>query len=327
MNCLVTGAAGHVGCALVRELLMRGHSVTAYVRKTSDLRSLDGLDISCLYGDITDEAAVESAVACVDVVFHIAGIIDITSGHYKQLFDVNVNGTRLVADACLKHGKRLMYMSSVHAIPELPAGESMSEINEFSPDAINGNYGKTKAEATKYVCSLGEKGLDYTIVHPSGIIGPYEFRISSLGKMIISYMKGRLPSYIDGVYNFVDVHDVCSAAANAGFKEGISGECFLLTGHQVTVQQFMDMLHDITGVKPPLFKAPYILAVASAPVFEIYSKLTKTTPLFTPYAVRTLRSNGSFINEKARRLLDFETRPIYDTLKDTCDWFKENGYI
>ena len=326
MKCFLTGATGHVGCTLARELLSRGHSVVAYVRSTSDISSLAGLNIEYAYGDITDPFSMEPYIISCDIIFHIAGFVDIGSGNLDKLYNINVRGTKAVADLCLKHKKRLLYMSLVHAIHELPEGQTMREITDFSPDKIHGNYGKTKAEATAYVYSLKKNGLDFVIVHPSGIVGPYEYRISSLGQFIISYSTGKLPSYIDGMYNFVDVRDVCWATAEAAFRAR-SGECYLLTGECVSVRQLLDIMNDITGIKQPRIKTPYNLALWISPVFELCSKIAGKPPLFTPYSVRTLRSNGAFDNTKARTQLGFSPRPIYETVNDTYEWLKQNGKI
>ncbi len=326
MKCFVTGATGHIGCVLVAELVRQGHDVTALIRKTSDISLIDGLGISYAYGDINDEALIEECVSGVDIVFHLAAIIDIASGGYKKMYQTNVVGTKTVAETCLKNKKRLLYMSSVHAIPELKDNRCMTEISSFSPDHIYGNYGKTKAEATECVYSLIDKGLDCVIVHPSGVIGPFDRKPSNLGQFVISCAKGKLPAYIDGMYNFVDVRDVAETTIKAAMSN-VSGECFLLTGHNVAVKDLIDMVAEASGKKGPAIKMPYWFALSVSPFFELAAKITKKPPLFTVYSIKTLRSNCNFSSEKASRFFGFAPRPISQTIKDAYEWFFENGFI
>ena len=326
MRCLVTGATGHLGCSLVRALCRKGVEVVAYVRKSSRLEALSGLPISYAYGDITDQTALSCALLQCDVLYHIAGIVDIGVGHACEMERVNVGGAKLAADLCLAQQKRMVYMSSVHAIAELPMGQTMREVSSFSPTLVHGSYSKTKAEATAYVYGLTKEGLDAVILHPSGIIGPYEFRISNLGQFIISFARGKLPAYIDGMYNFVDVRDVAEAAINAGEKS-LPAQCYLLTGHIVTVKELFDMLSRITGRKAPAFKAPYFLARLAVPFAMLFSSVAKRPPLFTNYALSTLQSNPHFCSEKAKKELGFSPRPIYDTLSDTYLWLTAHHKI
>lgn len=326
MKCFVTGATGHVGCVLVRQLLELGHEVSIFVRKSSNLDPVNSLSVKIIYGELTDTDILSTVISNNDIVFHIAGMIHIGSGKYKQLYNINVNGTKTIADICLKYNKKLLYMSSVHAIRELPHGQVMKETRSFDPKPIAGTYGKTKAIATDYVLSLCKQGLDAVIVHPSGILGPYEYRMSNIGKFIRNYANGNIPAYIDGMYNFVDVRDVCAASINAAVSD-ISNECFLLTGSEVTVMDLLDILNKITKVKKPKLKVPYFIALISSFFSEWFCRLTRATMMFTPYSVKTLSSNGSFDNSKAKDMLKFNVRPVYETINDMYVWMKENNRL
>ena len=144
--------------------------------------------------------------------------------------------------------------------------------------------------------------------------------------MIISFSKGKLPAGINGKYNFVDVRDVCSATINAAFSS-ISQECFLLTGKEISVSEFFDMLHSITGKAKPRFNSPYYIALIIAPVFELISKISKEPPMFTYYSVKTLHSNCSFDNSKAKETIALHIRPVKETINDTYAWFRDKGYL
>lgn len=327
MKVLVTGATGHIGNVLVRALLKKGYDVTAFVRNMETLESLDGLNISLAYGDVRDINSLESAFKDIDVVFHLAGIIDIGNGNKKQMYEVNVNGTKNVVDTCKKmHVKKLIYTSSVHAIPPKPKGEIIEETKSFSPDLVKGTYAKTKAEATKYVLESNCKDLEAIITHPSGVIGPYEYITSNLGQLIIDCAHKKMGAYLDGGYNFVDVRDVADGLVSA-LEKGRAGECYILAGHYVTIKELMQYVQDITGVPAPKFKIARWFAYATGALSEIYYKIVKQKPLFTSYSVYTTGTNANFSIEKAKKELGYSPRDIKDTMVDTIYWMKENKKI
>ena len=224
MKVLVTGATGHIGNVLVRSLLKNGYDVTAFVRNKEKLNALDGLSVSFAYGDVRDIESLKMAFKGIDVVFHLAGLIDIGNGNKKQMYEVNVNGTKNVVNACKEMNvKKLIYTSSVHAIPTKPKGEIITETKTFSPDLVKGTYSKTKAEATKYVLEANSKDLEVIITHPSGVIGPYEYITSNLGQLIIDCAHRKMGAYLDGGYNFVDVRDVADGLVST-LEKGKAGE-------------------------------------------------------------------------------------------------------
>lgn len=325
MKCLVTGATGHIGCALVRQLLEEGETVSVFVLPSDDLSPLEGLDIEIIYGDVTNYPSVLSAVGQADIVYHLAGVIGIGSGQKKLMEKVNVRGVENIVRACMCTGvTRLIYTSSVHAIREQPNGQTISESYDFDPKTVKGAYAKTKAQATRIVLEAARRGLNAVIVHPSGVIGPFEYKLSNLGQLVLDFIRRRLKAYIDGGYNFVDVRDVASGIVLAG-KKGKCGECYILSGEQVSVKQLLDMLEEITKVRAPKVKLPYFFAKMTAPFAEVYYKIMRQKPLFTAYSVATLRSNSNFSNAKAVSALGWKPRPIQSTLRDTVGWLNAHG--
>lgn len=327
MKVLVTGATGHIGNVLVRSLLKNGYDVTAFVRNKEKLNALDGLSVSFAYGDVRDIESLKMAFKGIDVVFHLAGLIDIGNGNKKQMYEVNVNGTKNVVNACKEMNvKKLIYTSSVHAIPTKPKGEIITETKTFSPDLVKGTYSKTKAEATKYVLEANSKDLEVIITHPSGVIGPYEYITSNLGQLIIDCAHKKMGAYLDGGYNFVDVRDVADGLVSA-LEKGKAGECYILAGHYVTIKELIKYVQDITGVPAPKFKIARWFAYATGALSEIYYKIVKQKPLFTSYSVYTTGTNANFSIDKAKKELGYFPRDFKDTMVDTIYWMKENKKI
>lgn len=326
MKCIVTGATGHIGNVLVRELYEAGHQVTAVVLPHDECQMIEPF-ATILYGNILDQNFLRQAFQNAEVVFHLAGIVEIGTGRKKTIFKVNVEGTRNVIEAChFDHVRRLVYTSSVHAIPELPKTEIMSEVDHFDPKKINGLYGKSKAMATQLVLDQKETELEVVVVHPSGVIGPADYKLSNISQMFLDVLCGRLNAYLKGGYNFVDVRDVARGIRLAAEK-GRPGECYILSGYEVSVKQLLDEITELAGRKPIKTKLAFSFILAMSYLAELYYKVVRRKPLFTYYSVRVLNSNCRFSNEKAKKELGFTTRDIRTTIKDTKDFAIENFLI
>lgn len=324
---LVTGATGHIGNVLVRQLLERDKKVRALIHRDETLTALGGLKVEMVKGDVRNPDSLLQAFNGIDTVYHLAGVISILPGQNRLLHQVNVVGTQNTVKACLKTGvKRLVYTSSIHAIEEPPCGTVIDETLPCNPDKVPKGYGWSKAQATLAVLTGVEQGLDAVIVCPTGVIGPYDYKISEMGQLITDFVNGDLKAYIDGAYDFVDVRDVARGIILAGEK-GQSGECYILSGEQITVYGLLLLLQELTGVKAPSLKVPIWLAQIAARVTPLYYRLTRTKPRFTSYSIDVLCSNSVISSEKARRELGFATRPIRESIADAILWFKENGYI
>ena len=323
-KCVVTGATGHIGNVLVRELLARGKKVRALVLPNEDLTPIANLDVEIVYGDVTNREFLFSFFEKDDMVYHLAGLIDIVDVPYEKIYNVNVNGTKNVVDACIKNGvKRLVYTSSVHII-EPEKDKVLLEPTTFDDKNLVGNYAKTKAIATKYVIEKAKSGeIDAVVVYPSGVIGPNDYKISELGQVILDYMNEKLIAYVKGGYNFVDVRDVVNGIILAAEK-GKSGEGYILSGRYVTLKEMLSILNKKLKRK----KLPYKIALwfikMMVPLANLYYRTLHKKPVFTAYSLYTLNVNANFGNEKAKQELGYTTRPVEDTLFDTVDWFREN---
>lgn len=318
---LVTGAGGHLGSILVRRLLDQARKVRALVFPGEESYVPDSVEK--VTGDITDPSSLEpffdrSSYESA-VLYHCAAVITIASGEDKHAWNVNVNGTRNVLEQA-KNAQvdRMVYVSSVHAIPELPDSEVITEVDHFSPDLVSGAYAKSKAAAAQEVLEAASDGLNASIVHPSGIIGPGDKRLGNhMIRTILSMAEGKIPVSLAGGYDFVDARDVAEGML-ACEEKGRKGQCYILSGHYVTITNLLCGIRELTGKAGRCWEMPYGLAKAFAPVSEAVNHLFGVKkPLFTPYSIATLHSNGNFSHEKASRELGYSPRSLKDTLRDT----------
>ena len=324
---IVTGAAGHVGSTILRELKDRSDiEIYALVRAGGTKAKINSENIHYVIGNVKDRESLEGLFegAEGDIYFiHCAAIISIQRKVSKEIYDVNVKGVDNVIDACLKHNvKKLVHVSSVHAIPDLKKGETMKEIYEFSPDAVEGSYAKTKAEACKHIMeAIKEKGLPAVMVFPSGIMGPYDEGANHLIQMCIMHMKGKLPASVKGGYDFVDVRDVATGCISA-LEKGKIGECYILSNYYIKMTELLDMISDYKGLKH-LKTMPVWLAKFGAPFVEAYCKMKKIRPLYTLYSVNVIASNGHFSHEHATNDLGYNPRAMEEIVHDMCDYIEE----
>ena len=277
---VITGATGHLGNVLVRKLVSQNKKVRALILPGEDVASLEGLEIEKIEGDVRLPDSLRKAFEGADIVYHCAGIISILPGQQKKLYQVNVIGTRNVVNICLETKvKRLVYTSSIHALSEPAPGIVFDESREFNPENVLGEYSKSKALGTLEVLKGVEEGLDAVILCPSGIIGPYDYRVSEMGKLIVDFVKGKVKVYIDGAYDFVDVRDVVEGLILA-CEKGKKGDCYILSGQQISIRQLLKFLEEISGIKAPSFKIPQPLARAAGFFNVLYCNLIKIKPLF-----------------------------------------------
>ena len=321
-KCLVTGATGYLGTVLVRTLHEAKYEVTSLVKPGDDVSYVSRYS-QVRYADICDVGALERELAGVDIVIHLAGIIDITARNRSLIRRVNVEGTRIVAEICRKYHIKLIYCSTVHVLPCLPQGEAITESSEINPKKVHGTYSKTKAEATGIVLELTKSGLDAIVIFPSGVIGPYERRVSNIGQMIVDFLCGGLTAYLEGKYNFVDVRDVAKGICGI-IENWNSGERYILSGHEVTIERMLTEIAKASGKQMLRTKLPYWFVLGTSYFSEFYYFLLRKKPLYTHYSIQTLRSNCNFSNQKSRDAFGFIARPVEESLADMTHWIMEH---
>ena len=302
---IVTGANGFLGNNIIRKLEQDDNNeIRAFVLNGESIKSLEKLKCKIYYGDVTKKETLLPLFENIDgkevFVIHSAAVVYIKTKYNPLVYNVNVNGTKNIVDKVIETKAKLIYISSVHAIPEKENNDLIEEITDFNPDEVHGLYAKTKTEAAKYVMNaVKNKNLNACIIHPSGIIGPYDYGNSHLTELVREVSNGKLFATVKGGYDFVDVRDVAAAIITASKKDN-KGECYILSNRYITIKELSDLICDVQGIKKIKIVLPICLAKIIAPFFEAYYNLKKQTPLFTKYSLYTLSSNSNFSNKKAK---------------------------
>jgi dihydroflavonol-4-reductase len=321
----ITGASGHVGACLCRDLIKRGYNVKVLFHK--DDTGFKGLDIEIIKGDLLDKDSLGKLVRDSDAVIHLGAVISINGGNTANVIKTNVDGTRNILECSLESGiTRFIHFSSVHALESKPLDKQVDETRPLitSSKMI---YETTKAESERLVAKAVKSGLNAVVLNPSAIIGPCDYKPSYLGLAIMKIAQNKLPMLVPGGYNYVDVRDVSNAAV-AAITKGRSGERYILSGNWHSLKEISEMTAKITGGKTPKIVCPTSIAKLGVPFIKFYAKIFNEEPLYTYNSLNILKeSNKNISNLKAQKELGYSARPLYETLKDTLEWFKENGYM
>jgi dihydroflavonol-4-reductase len=327
---VVTGAAGYLGNTLIRMLNQQGTKPKAFLYPETDRRGLKGSHIVPVEGDLLDLSSLKQAFEGADTVYHCAAHISIVPGEEKQLYNINVKGTENVLTACSSTGVgRLVFVSTLEAMDWTQGKAIINETAGFHPENACIEYGKTKAEASLLVLSAVEQGLDAVIAVPTGFIGPGDYQISSMTSMILDFTAGKLPAYVGGGFNFIDVRDA-AAGVIAAAEKGRTGEAYILGGTYITIADLMENLEELTGKKKPSLKVPFVLANLAARFGEKRGKggtEENFKPKFTRDSLKVLKDGPRVDCEKAKKELNWAPRPIKETLKDTLEWLKAEGFL
>lgn len=254
---------------------------------------------------------------------HCAGIVSVASNPDPIIYTVNVEGTNNIIRKCREHNVgRLIYVSSVHVMPDIPKDHVITEGWYFSSDLVDGAYAKSKAIATNLVFDAARHGLNACVVFPSGIIGPGDFQGGSFTAMAKAFLKGKLPFAVRGGYDFVDVRDVASGILGCAMS-GKSGEGYILSGRYITIKEMLDIIGKAAGLRHRPLCLPLGLAKLAAPYYEKRCIRKKKPLFFTPYSIAVLGSNGYFSHKKASGVLSYKPRPIEETLRDMTEWLRQ----
>ncbi len=322
---LVTGASGHIGAALVRLLLERGVRVRALVH--ADARALADLDVETVAGDVRSPEDMRRAADGIDTCVHLAARISIVGDPDGQVREVNVDGTRVVVDACRSAGvRRLVHCSSVHAFVPPRGGLPLDEDAPLADGPGTPAYDRSKAAGHRLVQEEAREGLDAVVVCPTAVLGPYDFKPSHTGRMLLALAHGRMPAVVDGGFDWVDVRDVAAGLITAA-ERGRRGASYLLGGHWATVAELAGLAGRAGGFEPPAVAVPVGLARLGAPFALLWSRLRGTDPLFTPESLRALRTAPMVDSGRARRELGYDSRPLAETVRDGIEWMARAGML
>ena len=325
MKVAVTGASGHIGNCLVRELKKRGAEVKVLVHDFKN--DLDKLDVEIIQGNLLEPESLKLLCSGADVVFHLAAKITLDNRHPEKVIAVNLTGTKNMIDASLSAGvKKFIHFSSIDAFAKVRPGQILDEKCPLieTRDSI---YEITKAESEKLVLNAVNEGLDAIVLCPTAVIGPFDYRGSFLGDALKKIFTNRLPMLIAGGYNWVDVRDVADAAICA-VEKGRKGEKYILSGNYADLKALSELAGKITGKKTPTLIAPVFLAKLALPFLWFYYSIFNGKPIYTSQSLNLLINSPKNISfEKAGNELGYNPRPLKQTLNDTFNWYRENKFI
>jgi len=334
MKCFVTGASGFIGSNLVHELLARGHRVKALLHPGADERGLQGVKFDRVTGDILDRKLLERELAGCDWCFHVAASYRLWMRNYAPMYQINVEGTRNVLEAAGKVGcPKIVYTSTVGCIglPQRINGQYPPSTESEKPieGQLSCDYKRSKFQAEGVALELFRKtGLPVVIVNPSAPVGPGDLKPTPTGQIIVDFLNGRLPVYLETGLNWVHVRDVVIGHILAAEK-GHIGERYILGSQQGnwTMQQTLAVLEKITGRPAPKIKIPYWLAVRIAEVNEMIAFVTGHPPRAPLAGVEMAHHKMWYNPGKAIRELGLPQTPPEQAFADAVAWFRANGYV
>ena len=326
MKALVTGGSGFIGSAVVMELLKRHQPMRVLVRSKDQPGNLAGLDVELVEGDLLDRDSLHRALEGCDRAYHLAAVYANWLPDRSVILRANVDGTRNVLQACLERKiERVVYTSSVAALGahgETPADESA----RFNLADTGDVYHLSKYQAEQIAIEYAGKGLPVVILNPSNPIGPRDIKPTPTGALILSVLKGKLPGYVDGGINIVDVKDVAVAHV-AAMEKGRPGEKYVLGHANVSVREYFQLIAEVGGGKAPAMRIPLPFAVATAYLYEAVAAITHKPPLTTPGWVRVGSHYSFWDSSKAIRELNLPQTPVRASLKQAINWFRDKGYL
>ena len=330
---LVTSAAGFMGGIVVRKLLERGERVRAFVLKGDPAIKYVPDEAEIFEGDVCDKESLERFFTVPQgtetICLHIASLVAMDPEYNQKVMDVNVGGCRNIIDCCVNHSecRKLVYVSSTGAIPELPKGQKIAEVDHFDPKLVLGCYSESKAIATQLVLdAVRDYELNACVVHPTGILGPGDNAVGETTGTILRILNGEMPAGIAGSFNLADARDLADGIIAAA-DQGRMGECYILGNEEVSFHDFANLLAEEAGVKPMHVFLPIWAANAMAKMMEAQARHKGTKPLMTTFSIYNLARNNDFDSSKARRELGYTTRSYRETVRDEIAWLKETGKI
>jgi dihydroflavonol-4-reductase len=319
---LVTGASGFLGWHVAHVLAERGHRVRALCRPASQLRELE---VERVEGDLRDPDSLRRAVEGCELVFHVAADYRLWSKHPADLYASNVDGTRNLLEAAARAKvERVVYTSTVGCIG-MPAGRSGDEQTPVSIADMAGHYKRSKWLAEQVALEKAAAGLPVVIVNPTAPVGDHDWKPTPTGKIIVDFLRNKLPAFVDTGLNLVDARDTAIGHLLAAEK-GRSGERYILGGENLTLEQILGRLSALSGKAAPTIKIPYSIAYAAGAITTALAQVTGRPPLAPLEGVKMARKKMFVTHDKAARELGFAPRPVEGALKRAIDWFRANGY-
>ena len=328
MTTLVTGATGFVGSHVARQLVSSGENVRVLVRPTSNFKLLEDLRVERVEGDLRDAGSIERAMRGVRRVFHVAADYRLWTQHPEELYESNVEGTRRLIAAAERAGvERIVYTSTVATIAVPQHGAALpNEATAARLEEMIGHYKRSKFLAEQVALDAAKAGAPVVIVNPTAPVGPGDWKPTPTGRIILDFLLGKMPAYVDTGLNVVAVEDVAAGHLLAAEK-GRSGDRYILGGRNMTLKEILDALAAITGRRAPRLKLPHVVALAAGYADEWYSRLAGREPQIPVEGVKMSRHKMFVESDKAARELGYAPGKIEAGLERAVRWYGDHGYV
>ena len=326
MSTLVTGAAGFLGSHVTRQLVARGDDVRVLLRASSTNRAIADLPLEYVTGDLRDPASLDRAMKGVKRVFHVAADYRLWAKRKQDIYDSNVGGTKNLLDAAKRAGvEQLIYTSTVATIA-VDRPQHPNEFTDAKLEEMVGHYKRSKWMAEKEALGAAKSGLPVIVAMPTTPVGPWDWKPTPTGKIILDFLNGKMPGYVKTGLNFVGVEE-CAAGHLLIAEKGKVGERYLLGGENLTLKQMLDALAKITGLRAPILKIPHGLALGVAYANTALSRLVGREPGIPVEGVKIARHMMFVDCARAKRELGFQAGPVAAALERAVRWYEANGYI
>ena len=327
MTTLVTGAAGFVGSHVTRQLVSTGQSVRVLVRPGSNLEALAGFHVECCEGDLRDANSLERAMHGVRRVFHLAADYRLWAPRPEEIYENNVEGTRKLLAAAKRAGvERIVYTSTVATIAVPRHGALPNEATQATLDEMIGHYKRSKFLAEQVAVEAAADGIPVVIVNPTAPVGPWDWKPTPTGRIILDFLKGKMPAYVDTGLNVAAVEDIAAGHLLAAEK-GRIGERYILGARNMTLKQILDALSAITGRPAPRVRLPHAVALAAGYADQLFSRLAGREPQIPVEGVRMSRHRMFVESDKAARELGYQPTSVEAALERAVRWYELHGYL
>src|SRR6201984_2719497 len=326
MTTLVTGASGFLGSHVAGQLVARGEDVRVLMRASSTNRAIADLSLEYVTGDLRDPASLDRAMKGVKRVFHVAADYRLWARRSREIYDSNVGGTKNLLNAAKRAGvEQLIYTSTVATIavdrPQLPSESTDARLEEMV-----GHYKRSKWMAEKEALNAAKAGLPVIVVMPTTPVGPWDWKPTPTGKIILDFLNGKMPGYVETGLNFVGVEE-CAAGHILIAERGMCGDQYLLGSENLTLKAVLDILAQISGLPAPSMKIPHRVALGVAYAETAFSRLIGREPQIPVEGVRIAQDMMFVDCKRATRELGFQPGPATAAFQRAVRWYQANGYI
>lgn len=321
---VVTGASGHIGANIIRELLQKGFQVRVLVHKTT--KALEGLDVEVFYGNLSNLESLIQAFSGMDYVFNTAGYVSIQRNDWDSAKKINVLGLVNIVKACIiADVKRLIHFSSIEALDRnsslVPVDENFPLVTQLDPSP----YAFSKAIGEKFLREVCSLGFDAVILNPTSVIGPFDFKLGKSSQALFDIYKGRLPILVQGKADWVDSRDVACAAVNAALM-ATAGSRYILSGHQIEIKQLAEKINSFSGRKNIRVYLPLWIVRLFIPLATLYFYFMGKEPLITDISISAMEGNWTISHQKADNEILYKVRSFNETIEDCVKWFEKIKY-